>query len=208
VNKEELSIVIEKHKLWFNDEKGGERAYLSRADLTRADLSRADLREADLREADLTGAYLSRADLTRADLSRADLRKAYLSGAYLREADLREADLTGAYLTGAYLSRADLSGADLTGADLSGADLREADLTGAKIHRNYTIKGKLYQLTNVGSENGNLFIADCEEGWYFNRGCFRGGKDEFLEAVKKTHGKNKHAKFYKKIVKLYTEVSE
>jgi len=81
-------------------------------------------------------------------------------------------------------------------------------LTGAKIHRNYTIKGKLYQLTNVGSENGNLFIADCEEGWYFNRGCFRGGKDEFLEAVKKTHGKNKHAKFYKKIVKLYTEVSE
>jgi uncharacterized protein YjbI with pentapeptide repeats len=168
VNKEELSIVIEKHKLWFNDEKGGERAYLSRADLTRADLSRAYLREADL--------------------SGADLRKAYLSGAYLREADL--------------------SGADLSGADLSGADLREADLTGAKIHRNYTIKGKLYQLTNVGSENGNLFIADCEEGWYFNRGCFRGGKDEFLEAVKKTHGKNKHAKFYKKIVKLYTEVSE
>ena len=178
MNKEELSIVIEKHKLWFNDEKGGERA-------------------------DLRGAYLSGADLTRADLS-----GAYLSRADLTGADLRGAYLSGAYLTGAYLSRADLSRADLTGADLSGADLREADLTGAKIHRNYTIKGKLYQLTNVGSENGNLFIADCEEGWYFNRGCFRGGKDEFLEAVKKTHGKNKHAKFYKKIVKLYTEVSE
>jgi len=198
VNKEELSIVIEKHKLWFNDEKGGERADLRGAYLSGADLTRADL----------SGAYLSRADLTGADLRGAYLSGAYLTGAYLSRAYLSGADLRKAYLSGAYLSRADLSRADLTGADLSGADLREADLTGAKIHRNYTIKGKLYQLTNVGSENGNLFIADCEEGWYFNRGCFRGGKDEFLEAVKKTHGKNKHAKFYKKIVKLYTEVSE
>ena len=101
---------------------------------------------------------------------------------------------------------ANLSGANLSGAYLRGAYLGEADLRGALIHENYTIKGKLYQLTNVGSEDGTLIIADCEEGWFFNRGCFGGGKDEFLEAVNNKHGKNKHAKFYKKIVKLYTEV--
>ena len=104
------------------------------------------------------------------------------------------------------MSRADLSGANLSGADLSGANLSGAYLSGAKIHKNYTIQGKLYQLTNVGSENGTLIIADCEEGWYFNRGCFKGGKDEFLKAVEDTHGDNKHGKFYKKIVELYTEV--
>ncbi len=66
----------------------------------------------------------------------------------------------------------------------------------------------MYQLTNVGSKGGTLIIAECMEGWYFDRGCFKGGKDEFLAAVKETHGKNKHAKFYKKVAKLYTEVSE
>ncbi len=126
----------------------------------------------------------------------ANLSKANLSGANLSGADLSGSNLSGAYLSGSNLSEA----------NLSGAYLRGADLRGAKIHENYTIKGKLYQLTNVGSENGTLIIADCEEGWYFNRGCFKGGKDEFLEAVNKTHEKNKYAKFYKKIVKLYTEV--
>jgi hypothetical protein len=85
------------------------------------------------------------------------------------------------------------------------AKLDGAKLDGAKIHSNYTIKGELHQLANVGSEGGTLIIADCEEGWYFNRGCFQGGKDEFLKAVEETHGDNKHGKFYKKIVELYTE---
>ena len=101
--------------------------------------------------------------------------------------------------------RANLCRAYLRKADLWRANLIGADLRGAKIHSNYTIKGNLYQLTNVGSEGGTLIITDCEEGWYFNRGCFRGGKDEFLKAVEDTHGDNKHGKFYKKIVELYTE---
>jgi hypothetical protein len=126
-------------------------------------------------------------------------------GADLRGADIRGADIRGADIRGADIRGADLRGAYLSEADLRGAYLSEAVLRGAKIHENYTIKGKLYQLTNVGSEGGILIIADCEEGWYFNRGCFRGGKDEFLKAVEETHGDNEYGKFYKKIVELYTE---
>jgi hypothetical protein len=110
------------------------------------------------------------------------------------------ANLDGANLVGANLAYVDLAGANLVGANLDGANL-----AGAKIHINYTIKGELHQLANVGSESGTLIIADCEEGWYFNRGCFKGGKDEFLKAVEKTHGDNKYGKFYKKIVEVYTE---
>ena len=110
---EELAEVLEKHRLWLDDEEGGERA---------------DLRDADLSGADLSGAYLRGAYLRGADLSGADLRGADLSGAYLRDADLSGADLSGAYLRDADLSGADLSGADLRGAYLRGADLSGADL--------------------------------------------------------------------------------
>ena len=94
----ELQEILEKHKLWLNNKKGGVRANLSLA---------------NLREANLHGA-----DLSRADLSGADLSGANLSGANLRRANLREADLSRADL-----SRADLRWANLRGADLSGADL-------------------------------------------------------------------------------------
>jgi len=97
----ELQIILDLHKKWLLNEKGGERADLRRADLRRADLRRADLSGADLSGADLSGAYLSGAnlsgaDLRRADLRRADLSDAYLSGANLRRADLRRADLSDA----------------------------------------------------------------------------------------------------------------
>jgi uncharacterized protein YjbI with pentapeptide repeats len=103
---EDLQIILDLHKKWLLNEKGGERAYLSGAYLSGAYLN---------------GANLSGADLSGADLNGADLRDADLSGAYIRNADL----------SGAYLSGADLSGADLSGADLNGADLRDADLSGS-----------------------------------------------------------------------------
>ena len=81
---EELAEVLEKHRLWLDDEEGGERANLSGANLRDANLSYAYLR----------GAYLSYANLSGANLSYANLRDANLSDAYLR----------GAYLRGAYLS--------------------------------------------------------------------------------------------------------
>ena len=117
MNANDLKTILEKHKMWLNDEDGGEMA-----DLRGANLSGADLRGADLRGADLSGA-----DLSRANLSGADLSVANLSGANLRWANLRGADLSGADLRGA-----NLSGADLRGANLRWANLRGADLSGVQ----------------------------------------------------------------------------
>ena len=86
MTKEELALILDKHKKWLNDDPDGERA----------NLSGADLRGADLRGANLRGANLSGASLRCAALSGADLRGANLRGANLRGADLRGADLSGA----------------------------------------------------------------------------------------------------------------
>ena len=95
-----LKEVLELHKKWLNDEKGG----------IRADLSYANLNDADLR-----GANLSYVNLRGADLSGADLRYADLSDANLRGANLIGANLRGANLIGADLSDANLSYANLSG---------------------------------------------------------------------------------------------
>ena len=50
-----LKEVLELHKKWLNDEKGGIRADLSYANLNDADLRGADLSGANLRYADLSG---------------------------------------------------------------------------------------------------------------------------------------------------------
>ena len=76
MSRDELNEILAKHKMWLNNEEGGERADLSGADLRDADLRRADLRWADLSGADLRRADLSGADLRRADLRWADLRRA------------------------------------------------------------------------------------------------------------------------------------
>ena len=68
ITKEELEVLLRKHKLWLEDKEGGEMANLSWADLSRADLSRANLSRADLSGADLSRANLSRANLSGADL--------------------------------------------------------------------------------------------------------------------------------------------
>ncbi len=62
MTREELDIVLAKHKSWLDNEEGEKRA----------DLHGADLRGADLRGADLRGADLRYADLQRADLRGAD----------------------------------------------------------------------------------------------------------------------------------------
>ena len=103
MNTDELKTMLEKHKLWLDDEEGGKRA----------DLEDANLEGADLRDADLRGANLRGAELRDADLQYADLRVTDLEGAELRDADLR----------GANLRVTDLEGANLRGANLRGANL-------------------------------------------------------------------------------------
>lgn len=139
ISKEELAVILEKHKLWLIDDPKGVRANLSGAYLRRADLSGADLREADLREADLKGVNLREADLSGSTLRRANLINAYLwradlSGANLREVNLIGADLSRVNLTGADLREANLRGVYLRGANLSGADLRGTGLRGTGLN--------------------------------------------------------------------------
>lgn len=43
MNEMELKEILRKHKLWLNNEDGGERANLSRAKLSYANLKSADL---------------------------------------------------------------------------------------------------------------------------------------------------------------------
>jgi uncharacterized protein YjbI with pentapeptide repeats len=157
-------------------------AYLRDADLRDAYLRDADLRDADLRGADLRGADLSGANLSGANLSDANLRGANLSGADLRGANLRGADLRDAYLRDA---------------NLSDADLRDADLSGA---------GKIKSVDDIlligpiGSRADYTHIYRTDKGVYVKCGCFFGTVDEFASKVKDTHGDNKYANQYFKVI--------
>ena len=73
ISKEELNEILQKHKMWLNNDKGGERADLRGADLRSIHLRGTDLRFADLRGTDLKNADLRGTDLRGADLKFADL---------------------------------------------------------------------------------------------------------------------------------------
>ena len=90
MNQNRLDEILKLHKMWLNDEEGGERANLSGANLSEANLSGANLRWANLSRANLSGANLSGANLSGANLSEADLRWADLSGANLSGANLSD----------------------------------------------------------------------------------------------------------------------
>ena len=48
MTRNEISEILRKHKMWIDDEEGGERANLRGANLRGANLSEADLRGANL----------------------------------------------------------------------------------------------------------------------------------------------------------------
>jgi uncharacterized protein YjbI with pentapeptide repeats len=77
MNKNELDLILEQHRLWLNND-GGKRANLSGANLSYANLSYANLSGANLSDANLSGANLSGANLSYAILSGADLSGANL----------------------------------------------------------------------------------------------------------------------------------
>lgn len=88
ITRNELEIILRKHKLWLVDHSDGQRA-----DLREAYLLGADLRWADLRWADLQGADLRMADLRMANFLGAKLHETNFFGANLQRADLRGMDL-------------------------------------------------------------------------------------------------------------------
>ena len=161
---EELKEVLRLHKLWLDDEEGGERANLEGANLEWANLTRANLARANLEVANLEWA-----NLTRANLARASLEGASLEGAYLEGANLAGANLEGAYLEGAYLE----------GASLAGADLTRANLTRAEGFSPFVVIGP------IGSRNDRTRFTPSTGA--VACGCFRGTLDEFEDAVLKTH---------------------
>ena len=63
MTKEELALILDKHKKWLNDDPDGARADLSNADLRRADLSNANLSGANMRGATLRGANMRGANI-------------------------------------------------------------------------------------------------------------------------------------------------
>lgn len=128
MTQEELNRVLELHKKWLNDEKGGVRADLSGVNLEHTDLYHADLRLANLSQANLYSANLFEADLRDADLSQANLVYAYLGNANLKEANLMKANLYKAKLTNADLSLANLRDSDLSNANFEGANLIYTEL--------------------------------------------------------------------------------
>ena len=103
MNKTELNLILENHKLWLNDD-GGERANLRGSDLSGSDLSGSDLSGSNLRGSDLRGSNLRGSDLSGSDLSYSDLRGSDLRGSNLRGSDLSYSDLRGSDLRGSDLS--------------------------------------------------------------------------------------------------------
>src|SRR5690554_3221844 len=75
ITKEELDMILENHKKWFNNLKDG----------ICADLTNADLRGVNLTDANLSYANLTNADLRYANLTDADLRGVNLTDVKFNE---------------------------------------------------------------------------------------------------------------------------
>ena len=170
----EIQKILNLHKKWLNNEKGGVRADFSGANLSRANLRGANFRwanlsRADLSKADLYEANLSGANLEGTNLRGANLYKASLSRADLYEANLSWVDLSEANLRGADLSRADLRKANLSWANLSWADLRKANLSEANLSKAYLIGANLYKANLSGANLSPYLIVP-------PKGAFRGYK--------------------------------
>ena len=171
-----LEEVLEKHRLWLENEEGGERA-----DLRFADLYYAELRDAVLRGANLSDTNLSDANMYHADLRDTDLRSANMRGANLRGANLRDANLRGANLRGADLCDADLCDANLGGAYLGGAYLGGANLRGANLG-DANLRGANLRGANLrGAYLGDAYLRGANLGDANLRGANLGGVPECLK---------------------------
>ena len=150
-------------------------------------------------------AYLHGANLRGANLHGANLR-----GANLRGANLRDANLDGANLHGADLGDADLGDANLGGADLGDANLDGANLHGANLRGAYKITSvdDILLIGPIGSRADYTHIYRTDKGVYVKCGCFFGTVDEFASKVKDTHGDNKFANQYRKVIDFVNKYFE
>jgi uncharacterized protein YjbI with pentapeptide repeats len=101
-------------------------------------------------------------------------------------------------LSGADLSEADLSGADLSEADLSGAHLRRANLSGVHLEGAKNI----FSIGPGGSRSDMLHAVRHETCVMIFTGCFGDSLEVFAVEVEKTHGDNKHGKYYRAVIEM------
>jgi uncharacterized protein YjbI with pentapeptide repeats len=90
-----------------------------------------------------------------------------------------------------------LGGANLGDANLGGANLGDANLRDAgKI----TSVDDILLIGPIGSRSAYTQIYRTDNGVYVQCGCFFGTVDEFASKVKETHGDNKYANQYRKVI--------
>jgi uncharacterized protein YjbI with pentapeptide repeats len=85
----------------------------------------------------------------------------------------------------------------LGGANLGGANLRGANLGGAD---KITSIDDILLIGPIGSRADYTHIYRTDKGVYVKCGCFFGTVDEFASKVKDTHGDNKYANQYFKVI--------
>lgn len=96
-------------------------------------------------------------------------------------------------------------GADLRGADLRDANLRDADLRDAgKI----TSVDDILLIGPIGSRADYTHIYRTDKGIFIKCGCFFGTVEEFASKVKDTHGDNKYANQYLKVIDFVNKYFE
>lgn len=66
-----------------------------------------------------------------------------------------------------------------------------------------TSKNNWFAIDNIGSRDSTTtFFTDKNKGISVSCGCFLGSLEEFAEAVKETHGDNRHAKEYMAAIEM------
>jgi uncharacterized protein YjbI with pentapeptide repeats len=85
---------------------------------------------------------------------------------------------------------------------LGGADLRRANLGGANLGDAGRIASvdDILLIGPIGSRADYTHIYRTDKGVYVKCGCFFGTVDEFASKVKDTHGDNKYANQYFKVI--------
>ena len=89
-----------------------------------------------------------------------------------------------------------LRGANLYGTDLGGADLGDKKLIGTR---------PVIIIGPIGSRGAYLTGYNTDGGVMVMTGCFFGTIEEFLSAVKSTHGDNEHRREYECAIMLIRE---
>jgi uncharacterized protein YjbI with pentapeptide repeats len=200
MERKHLEEILESHKKWLNDKRGGAEANLSETDLHGENLSGIDLSYSYLMKVNLSGACLRKATFCGANLDGANIKDADL-----RESDLRDACLSNVNLCGTNLRAANLRRANLNKADLRNANIEKADLVGTFLNK---VKGLDYVISikSTGPQKGET-IWNMKNDWLISDMCtFRGTIDNFRALVEEKYKENPALLMeYRAVIRFFQE---